>query len=117
MIQASRPTLTSIVTLVVTACSMPAPEGGASSAAPDSIIAAIDARVAEIERSLPRYRVLDRDLLGLSAEDGQLIAYGPEGVIGGGVRKVVATHFGETKKGRADLLLCRESGGVADLCR
>lgn len=59
----------------------------------DSLVARIRARVADIERELPTYRQLTRDLAGYSLEGGTLDAFG---VSPGGVRKVVATHYGET---------------------
>ena len=113
MLLSSRATWTSLFTLITAACSAPAHDGDALSSASDSIVAVIDTRVADIERSLPRYRVLDRDLLGLSAEGGRLIAFGPEGVIGGGVRKVIATHLGET--GRAEQTFYYDANPVESL--
>jgi hypothetical protein len=103
MLLSFRAVLTLLFTLIAAACSAPAHDRDALSSASDSIVAVIDTRVADIERSLPQYRVLDRDLLGLSAEGGRLIAFGSEGVIGGGVRKILATHLGEA--GRAEQTL------------
>ena len=91
-----RATLTVIFALVAGACSAPPQERDAPSPASDSIIAVIDARVEEIERSLPSYRVFERHLLGLSAEGGRLLAFGPEDISSGDVRKLVATHLDKT---------------------
>ena len=69
----------------------------AAAAAPqnEALIATIRSRFATINQNLGRYRKVRKDLEGESAEGGTLVAH----LDGKSVRKVVATHYGET--GRA----------------
>ncbi len=47
-----------------------------------------------INKNLSRYRKVKKELSGLSAEGGELEAYSD----GNSIKKIVATHFGETGK-------------------
>lgn len=71
---------------------------GSASAEPrrDSLIAGIDSQVTVIDSAAASMRRFSAALTGMSAEGGELDAYGTEGVASGGVRKVVVTHYGES---------------------
>lgn len=55
-------------------------------------ISSIRERYAAVNKNLPKYRVVKKELSGFSAEGGELVAY----VDGASVVKMAATHLGET---------------------
>lgn len=61
----------------------------------DGVVASIRKRYAAINRDLPKYRAVKKELSGFSAEGGELVAY----FDGAAVKKMSAVSYGET--GRA----------------
>jgi len=65
---------------------------GGKAAASDEAVSVIRRRYAAINRGLPKYRVVKKELSGFSTEGGELVAY----FDGATVAKLTATHYGET---------------------
>jgi len=62
-------------------------------------VSAIRRRYAAINRNLPKYRAVKKELSGYSTEGGELVAY----FEGAAVVKIAATHLGETGRSFEEL--------------